>query len=150
MSEYDATHQEEPAAWIRPSSLDAPPARQGMTQRWVRKSLRGADDPKNLNRTWREGWRPRDPDSLSEEWRIYANFADKSEGMIVVDDLILMEIDSGVLTRRKAAIEKATNMQMRSVDHDLESAQIAGHPIIKDHKTSVSHPAKAIRVADDE
>jgi hypothetical protein len=150
MSEYDATHQEEPAAWIRPSSLDAPPARQGMTQRWVRKSLRGADDPKNLNRTWREGWRPRDPDSLSEEWRIYANFANKSEGMIVVDDLILMEIDSGVLTRRKAAIEKATDMQMRSVDHDLESAQIAGHPIVKDHKTSVSHPAKQVRVADDD
>lgn len=149
-SEYDATHQLEPAAWIRPSSLDAPPAREGMTQRWVRKSLRGADDPKNLNRTWREGWRPRDPSTLDEEWRVYATFANKSEGMIVVDDLILMEIDSGVLSRRKAAIEKATEMQMRSVDHDLESAQIAGHPIVKKHNTSVSHPAKAVRVADDD
>ena len=150
MSEYDATHQAEPAAWIRPSSLDAPPPQEGMTQRWVRKSLRGVDDPKNLNRTWREGWRPRDPSTLGEEWRIYANFANKSEGMIVVDDLILMEIDSGVLSRRKAAIEKATDLQMRSVEHDLESAQIAGHPIVKDHKTSVTHPPKAVQVADDD
>jgi hypothetical protein len=148
MSEYDATHPQEAAAWVRPSSLDAPPAQEGMTQRWVRKSLHGADDPKNLNRTWREGWRPRDPDTLTEEWRVYANFANKTEGMIVVDDLILMEIDSGVLARRKAAIEKSTSMQMRSVDHDLESAQIAGHPIVKDHKTSVTHPS--MRVADDE
>ena len=153
MSEYDATHQQEPAAWVRPSSLDAPPARDGMTQRWVRKSIRGADDPKNLNRSWREGWRPRSPDSLSEEWRVYAVFADKSEGMIVVDDLILMEIDSGTLARRKAAIEKATREQMVSVEHDLESTQLAGHPIVKEHRTSVTHPGLRIQpqgVADDD
>jgi len=150
MSEYDATHPVEAAAWIRPSSLEAPPAREGMTQRWVRKSLRGADDPKNLNRSWREGWRPRSPDSLPEEWRVYATFADKTEGMIVVDDLILMEIDSGVLAKRKKAIHDATQLQMRSVEHDLESAQIKGHPIVKDHRTSVSHPAMKVQVADDE
>jgi len=148
ISEYDATHQESNTAWIRPSSLDAPPAREGMTQRWVRQSVRGADDPKNLNRSWREGWRPRAPESLPEEWRIYANFADKENGMIVVDDLILMEIDSKILEKRKVATKRATKLQMASVDHDLESSQIAGHPIVKEHKTSVSHPG--IRVADDE
>lgn len=68
--------------------------------------------------------------------------------MIVVDDLILMEIDSSILKKRKAAIKRATDLQMASVDHDLESSQIAGHPIVKEHKTSVSHPG--IRVADDE
>jgi hypothetical protein len=152
-SEYDATHQDEPAQWLRPSSLDAPEAREGMTQRWVRKSIRGADDPKNLNRSWREGWRPRNPETLPEDWRIYANFADKNEGMIVVDDLILMEIDSGTLARRKAAIERNTQLQMSSVEHDLESAQVAGHPIFKEHKSSVSHPAQRVqpvRVADDD
>ena len=147
-SEYDATHQAEPTAWIRPSSLEAPPAREGMTQRWVRKSVRGADDPKNLNRTWREGWRPRDPSTLPEDWRIFANFADKTDGMIVVDDLILMEIDSEVLVRRREAIEQATKLQIASVEHDLESAQVRGHPIVKEHKTSVTHPG--IKVADDE
>lgn len=148
MSEYDATHPLEAAPYIRPSSLDAPPEREGFTQRWVRQSIRGAADPKNLNRSWRDGWRPRDPSTLTEEWRIYANFANKDDGMIVVDDLILMEIDSRVLAQRKAAIARTTAEQMRSVEHDLESTQIAGHPIVKDHKTSVSHPG--IRVADDE
>jgi hypothetical protein len=153
MSEYDATHPLDAVGWVRPSSLDAPPCRDGMTQRWVRKSIRGVDDPKNLNRTWREGWRPRDPATLDEEWRIYANFADKSEGMIVVDDLILMEIDSEVLVRRKRAIQAATQQQMTSVEHDLESTQIAGHPIVKDHQTSVTHPGLRVQpsgVADDE
>jgi hypothetical protein len=152
-SEYDATHPQEAAAWVRPSSLDAPPCQDGMTQRWVRKSIRGADDPKNLNRSWREGWRPRSPDSLTEEWRVYATFANSNDGMIVVDDLILMEIDSEILANRKSAIKSATAEQMRSVEHDLESSQIAGHPIIKEHKTSVSHPATRIQpagVADDD
>jgi hypothetical protein len=152
-SEYDATHPLEAAPYIRPSSLDAPPAQEGMTQRWVRQSIRGAADPKNLNRTWREGWRPRAPETLDEEWRIYANFADKNEGMIVVDDLILMEIDSRILARRKEAIRLATANQMRSVEHDLESTQIAGHPISSEHKTTVSHPAIRVQpkqVADDE
>jgi hypothetical protein len=153
MSEYDATHQQSAAAWVRPSSLDAPDPRPGMTQRWVRKSLFGADDPKNLNRSWREGWRPRPADSLPEDWRIYAQFADKNEGMIVVDDLILMEIDSGVLAQRKAQQQRDTQLQVQSVEHDLESAQVAGHPIVKEHKTSVTHPPMRIQpagVADDE
>lgn len=153
MSEYDATHPLEAAPYIRPSSLDAPPCREGYTQRWVRQSTRGVADPKNLNRSWREGWRPRQPDTLDEEWRVYANFADKNEGMIVVDDLILMEIDSRVLAQRKKAIERATAQQMSSVEHDLESTQIAGHPIVKEHKTSVSMPGRRVQpamVADNE
>lgn len=152
-SEYDATHIESPAAYLRPSSLDAPEPREGMTQRWVRQSVRGAADPKNLNRTWREGWRPRSPDTLPEDWRVYASFADKNEGMIVVDDLILMEIPTEVLEKRKRATEEATRLQIRSVEHDLERSQLAGHPIIKEHKTSVTHPGLRVQptgVADDD
>lgn len=153
MSEYDATHQLQAAPYVRPSSLDAPPVQEGMTQRWVRQSLHGVADPKNLNRSWREGWRPRSPDTLTEEWRVYANFADKNDGMIVVDDLILMEIDSDILAERKRAIEQSTRQQMHSVEHDLESTQIAGHPIFQENKSSVSHPGTRVQpagVADDE
>lgn len=153
MSEYDATHETEAAAWVRPSSLEAPPEREGKTQRWVRKSLFGADDPKNLNRSWREGWRPRPPETLPEDWRVFATFANKSEGMIVVDDLILMEIDSDILEAKKRAIARNTELQIASVEHDLESSQVKGHPIVKEHKTSVTHPGIPVRpnrVADDE
>lgn len=152
-SEYDATHQMEATPYIRPSSLDAPPPREGKTQRWVRHSIHGAGDPKNLNRMWREGWRPRPADTLPEDWQVFANFANQNEGQVVVDDLLLMEIDSRVLEKRKIATEQATRRQMEGVEHDLESTQIAGHPIIKDHRTSVSHPGKRIQpegVADDD
>lgn len=152
-SEYDATHQLEATPWVRPSNLDAPPAREGKTQRWIRRSVRGEDDPKNLNRQYREGWRPRPADTLPDDWNVYANFSDKSNGMIVVDDLILMEIDSSILKKRRQATDLATRRQMEGVEHDLETTQVAGHPIVKDHKTSVSHPGKRVQpqaVADDD
>lgn len=151
-SEYEATHQTEPEQWVRPSSLDAPPAREGMTQRWVRMSLRGEADPKNLNRQYREGWRFRSPDSLPKDWEVFAIHANKSEGYIQVDDLVLMEIPSNVLEQRRKAIDRNTQLQMASVEHDLEKSQVAGHPIHKEHRTSVSHPGKRIQpqVADNE
>ena len=71
----------------------------------------------------------------------------------MVDDLILMESDSGILAKRKASIEHTTAQLMVSVEHDLESTQIAGHPIFKDHKSTVSYPATRVqpgKVADDE
>lgn len=152
-SEYDATHPLVAAPYVRPSSLDAPECQEGMTQRWVRQSIKGVADPKNLNRSWREGWRPRQPESLTEEWRIYANFADKNDGMIVVDDLILMEIPSQVLVERKRSIAATTQQQMRSVEHDLEKTSLAGHPIVSDSKSSISYPGTRVQpkaVADDE
>lgn len=151
-SEYDATHLEEPSQWVRPSSLEAPPAREGMTQRWVRHSLRGEADPKNLNRQYREGWRFRDPATLPEDWQIFAVHANKKEGYVQVDDLVLMEIPTKTLEQRREAIRRNTEMQMNAVNHDLERSQVAGHPIHQEHRTTVSHPATRVQptVADNE
>lgn len=151
-SAYDATHLEEPEQWIRPSSLEAPEAREGMTQRWVRHSFRGEADPKNLNRKYREGWRFRDPKTLPEDWQIFAVHANKKEGYIQVDDLVLMEIPTKVLKKREEAMNRQTAMQMNAVNNDLERAQVAGHPIHQDSRTTVSHPAVRVQpqVADNE
>lgn len=147
-SAYHATHQPEAVPYVRPSSLDAPDPREGMEQRWVRCSVRGEADPRNLNRKHREGWRPRDPSTLPEDWQVFAIHANKSDGYIQVDDLVLMEISAEVLAQRKKETEQATRLQMVSVDHDLERSQMPGLPIHKEHKSSVSHPG--LQVAPDE
>jgi hypothetical protein len=147
-SEYDATHQPEAVSYLRPSSLEAPPPRKGMKQRWIRHSLRGEADPRNLNRNHREGWRPRSPDTLPEDWRVYAVHANKAEGYIQVDDLVLMEIPEQVLAARKKATERSAAMQMAGVEYDLEKSQMPGLPIQRVHKTSVTHPG--IQVAPDD
>jgi hypothetical protein len=42
--------------WTRPSALDAPPAPDGYKHRWIRESVRGFDDYKNISGKLREGW----------------------------------------------------------------------------------------------
>ena len=43
-------------AWKPPSSLDAPPAPDGFVHRWIRSSVMGYDDTKNLSARIREGF----------------------------------------------------------------------------------------------
>ena len=42
--------------WSPPSLLDAPPAPEGFTHRWIRAEVRGFDDRKNISARLREGW----------------------------------------------------------------------------------------------
>ena len=42
--------------WAPPSVLDAPPAPDGYTHRWIRSETRGFDDQKNVSSKLREGW----------------------------------------------------------------------------------------------
>lgn len=153
-SEETATHVAMATPWVRPSNLDAPPPRKGMVQRWIRRSVGGAVDTKNLSRAWREGWRPVPPDDLPPEWQIFKQYANKEEGVVVVDDMQLMMIPQSVIDAKRKAIEKATALQMASVEFDLDRAQVAGHPILRDHKTSVTMPGRkvgrSVEPADDE
>ena len=42
--------------WTPPSSLDAPPPPEGYVHRWIRESVMGYDDNKNLSARLREGF----------------------------------------------------------------------------------------------
>ena len=42
--------------WQPPSTLDAPPPPEGYTHRWIRDSVMGYDDSKNLSARLREGF----------------------------------------------------------------------------------------------
>jgi hypothetical protein len=144
VSEERATHQRREAKWQRPTSLDAPPARPGYKQRWVRVSFRGADDPRNRNRRLREGWNPRPLESISAEWQGIASTAGPVTGAFVVDDLMLCEMPEDIYNERKAHYEKLTSLQMTAVEADLDKAQTGGHRILRNHTTAVSHPARVI------
>jgi hypothetical protein len=131
--------------WIRPSSLNAPPPRPGMVQRWIRVSIRGADDPRNVTMRSREGWSPRPMDSIPADFQMLATRADAKGGHFVVDDLMLCEMPRETYEQRAAYYEDLTRKQMQAVEVDLEKAQAGQQvPIIRRHTTSVSHPPRSI------
>ncbi len=145
LSEERATHQDQPLGpWVRPSSLDAPEPRPGMVQRWVRISMRGVDDPRNVNLRMREGWKPRPVETVPEEFRVLAERVEHQTGRLIVDDLMLCEMPEGIYAQRKAYYEQLTRDQMAAVEHDLEDTEVPGHRITKTHTSTVSHPPKVI------
>jgi hypothetical protein len=151
LSEERATHPDEDGfdePWIRPSSLEAPDPREGMVQRWVRVSTRGVDDPRNVSMRQREGWVPRNVDSIPAEYLALSGglgvTADGSMGRFIVDDLLLCEMPEKKFAQRKKYYDTLTQRQMDAVEHDLESAQIPGHRIVKTHTSQVSHPSRVV------
>ena len=53
-------------SWKPASLLDAPPPRPGMVQRWVATSILGKDTPDNVYKRQREGWTPREADTVGD------------------------------------------------------------------------------------
>lgn len=151
LSEERATRHEKPVPpWVRASSLDAPPPRPGMVQRWIRHLIRGDADPRNVSKRTREGWKPRPADTVPEEWKASLGLAESSSGVLIVDDLMLCEMPEEVYSERASYYEDQTFMQAEGVRQELERSQVRGHPIHKSFESSVSHPARKVRVADDE
>ena len=148
LSEERATHPEYPdlGRWERPSSLEAPECREGMTQRWIRVTVRGEEDPRNVNMRLREGWRPRPANTVPDDFMSLAR-ADDGEGRLIVDDLMLCEMPTDMYAERRAYYDSLTETQMTAVNADLEDVQIQGHRITKTHTSQVSHPPRVGRQA---
>ena len=60
--------------WQPPALLDAPPARDGMRQRWVATSILGSEVPHHTMRRFREGWTPRPADTVPTSFPVYASY----------------------------------------------------------------------------
>jgi len=145
LSEERATHQSQPAPWIRPSSLTAPPARDGFVQRWIRVTVRGVEDPRNVNMKFREGWSPRAMDTIPGEFLGLGIRADQADGHFVVDDLMLCEMPKEMYQQRADYYQSQTDQQMVAVETDLENVEVPGQPIMKTHKSTVSYPPPRVQ-----
>ncbi len=152
LSEERATHQEAPVMpWQRPSSLDAPPPREGMVQRWIRMTIRGVDDPRNMSRKMREGWNPRPASSIPDTFKHMNSRQAAQDGVFAVDDLVLCEMPESVYSQRASYYAQQTHRQMQAVEHDLEKSQVSGHPIHREHRSAAdTSQGRRVAAADDD
>jgi len=104
--------------WRPPSLLDAPPAPDGYTHRWIRAEVRGFDDRKNISARLREGW-----ELVRKEE--YPNFeaptmdSGRYEGIFGVGGLLLARIPEEIVEERREYFDQMTEDAMRAVDNDL-------------------------------
>ena len=127
--------------WTPPSSLDAPPPPEGYVHRWIRESVMGYDDNKNLSARLREGFELVRADE-------YPDFAaptiqdGKHAGVIGVGGLILARFPIESKTERDRFYREKTADQMDAVDNDLMREQHSSMPIHNDRQSRVTFGAK--------
>ena len=121
--------------WTPPSTLDAPPPPEGYTHRWIRESIMGFDDKKNLSARLREGFELVRADEYPD---FEAPTVDdgKHAGVIGVGGLILAKIPKETVDERRAYYQNVADQQIQAVDNDLmrESNQVM--PISAPSRTS--------------
>ncbi|MCP4282037.1 MAG: hypothetical protein GY776_18835 [Alteromonas sp.] len=104
--------------WAPPSMLDAPPAPEGYTHRWIRAETRGFDDTKNISAKLREGWELVRQDE-------YPHFESpvvetgKYAGVFGVGGLMLARIPNETIAERSAYFASRNKDQMEAVDQDM-------------------------------
>ena len=116
--------------WVRPSSLDAPPAPDGYKHRWIRESVRGFDDSKNVMGKLREGWELVRADEYPD-WQLPTIDDGKHAGVIGVGGLLLARMPIETVEERNAHYNKLSDSQKEAVDTDLLKVEDPRMPISK-------------------
>jgi hypothetical protein len=116
-AEFDEAYEGE--GWTPPQTLDAPPPRPGMVQRWIRAELNGSSDTKNLSQARREGWSPRDPKTVPEGWHPPTLAHGAMSGYIGVEGMVLMEMRAERNRQRQTYYRRRNAKQTEAIERDL-------------------------------
>ena len=117
---YEKVHDEEDEPWVRGASLEMPPARPGMDQRWIRFAIRGQDDSTNWARKMREGWKPRKADTVPEDFPVPRLDHGRMAGLIGIEGSVLCERPMGISKRRDRHFENETQKRTDAINADLQ------------------------------
>lgn len=139
-----SAHMDDETPWVASSNLEAPVARPGFVQRWVRFDLTGRDV--NLSKALREGWRPRARDTVPTDYHLPpAMKSGDHTDAIIVQDLILCEMPAKKNAQRRAYYEMRTARQTAAIQQQLRQ-EIPGKFLATNVDSSVAAVGKdAIR-----
>tara|TARA_R100000664_G_C2740763_1_gene129291 strand:+ start:117 stop:569 length:453 start_codon:yes stop_codon:yes gene_type:complete len=127
--------------WQPPSSLDAPPAPEGYIHRWIRTTVMGYDDNKNLSARLREGFELVRADEYPD-FQAPTIQDGKHAGVIGVGGLVLARFPLESKEERDKFYQTKTADQMVAVDNDLMREQHSSMPIHNERQSRVTFGAK--------
>ena len=116
--------------WQPPSSLETPTPPDGYKFRWIRESVRGYEDNKNVIGRIRQGYELVRADE-------YPNFDfptesdGKHKGIVSVGGLLLAKVPLEIAAERDEYYSDQTERQQEAVDNDLLKEQHPSMPINK-------------------
>ena len=151
LREAEVVHETEIDDWKRGSSLEMPPARPGMDQRWIRVAMNGRDDATNWARKQREGWKAREAATVAKSFPVPRIDQGKFSGFIGIEGMILCERPLRISEQRNKHFRNQTERKTAAINADLErvnqaNANPAFGPIRMATRTT---PAREVNVQTD-
>ena len=147
LSAYGISRDSIGDSWEKPTDLDAPPARDGYTQRWIRVKMLNEDDAKNTIKMFRQGWLPRPLETVPEGYLPPTIQHAKLGGVIGVDDLILCEMPIKKAQQRNAYYRARMDRMVEGIENDIRKVDRGGPRIDMSNKTRVTK--RRLRIPDD-
>lgn len=131
------TEYERPAQWQPASVLPEPDKQPGYKYRWIRVSMMGQTDPKNVSSKLREGW---EPVRLEEQpkFRMVVDPNSRFKDNIEVAGLLLCKIPDEFVEQRSRYFSGQTNAQMDSVDNSFMRENDPRMPLFKERRSTAS------------
>ena len=116
--------------WQLPSSLDTPEPPEGYKFRWIRESVRGYEDNKNVIGRIRQGYELVRADEYPD-FDFPSVAEGKNKGIVSVGGLLLAKVPLEIARQRDEYYSDQTQRQQEAVDNDLLKEQHPSMPINK-------------------
>ena len=128
---------ERPKQWMPPELLPEPDKEAGYEYRWIRVSMMGKQDGRNVSTKIREGW---EPVKLEEQpqFKLLTDPNTRFEDGIEIGGLLLCKTPKEFVEQRSAYYRKQNQAQAEAVDNNLMRQSDARMPIFKERKSTTS------------
>ena len=128
---------ERPKSWQPASTLPEPDREPGYAYRWIRVSMLGQADARNVSSKLREGW---EPVRIEEQpkFQMLVNPDSRFKDNIEVQGLLLCKIPEEFMVQRKDYFSQKNRAQLDSVDNNFMRENDARMPLFKERRSTTS------------
>ena len=127
--------QERKKTWQRPTTLPDPEPREGVEYRWVRTSIMGETDNKNVSSKFRNGWTPVKAED-HPELKVLTDVDSKFNGNVEVGGLLLCKNSTDNMDARRDHYKTKNDQQIASVDNNYLRESDSRMPVLKPEKVT--------------
>lgn len=128
-----------PVTWTQPDILPMPDPQEGWAFRYIRTSVYGESDNRNVSMRLREGWEPVLLEDHPELMVMPDHNSDwGKKGAVEIGGLLLCKAPKELMESRTKAHQDMTNAQVNAIDNNLMREEDPRMPIFKNSKSSVS------------
>jgi len=126
-------NNERKRTWAPPSLLPNVRKEDGYSYRWIRKSMMGVADDRNMMSKQDEGWVP-----VRREDHPEFQHSGRNDGLVEIGGLVLCKTATEMVNQRNAYYRNHTQQQTAAVDNNLMKENDPRMPLFSERKSTTS------------